>query len=85
MKLQSIKQHPGLSGGIASLRQTTEFTPGYITDRRAVGPRRRDAINDNVLFLEARLELTSHASVRAWSSTNNSCRAAHLYLFKTRG
>jgi hypothetical protein len=41
--------------------------------------------NGNVLFLEAKLEATSHASARALSSTNNSCRAARFSLFKTRG
>jgi hypothetical protein len=45
--------------------------------RRAVGP--------NVLFLEARLEVTSPASAHCTSSTNNNCRVARLCLFKTRG
>jgi hypothetical protein len=41
--------------------------------------------NDNVLFLEARLEVTSHASAHGLSSTNNSYRAARVCLSKTRG
>jgi hypothetical protein len=40
--------------------------------------------NDYVIFLEARLEITSHANARALSTKNNS-RAACLCLFKTRG
>jgi hypothetical protein len=80
--------------GIASLRQITDFYPvihrSEIVSIRAVGPRWHDDVfyttlivdNDNVLFLEARLEV---ASSRALSSTNNSCRAARLCLFITRG
>jgi hypothetical protein len=52
--------------------------------RRTVGPRWHDAvaytlyIHDNVLFLEASLEVTSAHIV----STDNSCRAAGLVYLK---
>jgi hypothetical protein len=48
---------------------------GEIVSRRAVGPRWHDAVaytivsvidNDNEVFLEASLEVTSHASARAF-------------------
>jgi hypothetical protein len=75
--------------GIASLRQTPDFTPGYIAERSCRGElldlADNSVDNDNVLFLEASLEVTSYASARALSSTNNSCRAARLCLFKTQG
>jgi hypothetical protein len=52
--------------GIASLRQTTDFTPGYIAERSC----REELLDlsgvvdsDNVLFLEAGLEVTTSARV----------------------
>jgi hypothetical protein len=55
--------------GIAPLRLITDLTPGHIAER---------SCGEELLFLEVRLEVTSHVSTRALSSTNNSYRAARL-------